>query len=173
MTGLARVNLTLAALVTLLALVALFGPDPAGERTLETLTPLNPEKLERIRIHRSGDEPISFEHRADGWQMTAPFRLTADQKKLAALAHIAAAPSHRSFPAGETDLSELGLAPAPLRLELDGLTLEIGGTEPIGRHRYVRLGDRVHLIDDRFQHHLLAPAETLLESSPEAASPGN
>ena len=73
-------------------------------------------------------------------------------------------PSHRRFTAAEAELAELGLDPAPVRLELDGELLEIGGTEPIRRLRYVRIGEWIHLTDDLFLHHLLAAPEAFLQA---------
>ena len=164
--GLARVNLALAGVVALLALAALYGPEPGDTLAEAPLTVLDPGKIRQIRIDRRGRDPIAFERDADGWGMTAPYRIAANGDKLQALARIASTPSHRSFPAGQADLAELGLAPASLHLELDGLTLEIGGTEPIRRRRYVRLEGRIHLIADLFQHHLLAAAAAFVAPTP-------
>ncbi len=164
--GLARVNLALAGVVALLALAALYGSDPARESAPEPLTGLNPEAGRQIRIDRGADDALRFERNAEDWGMTVPYRIAANRDKLQALARIASTPSHRSFPAGQTDLAELGLAPAPLHLELNGLTLEVGGTEPIRRRRYVRLEGQIHLIDDLFQHHLLAAFEAFVAPTP-------
>ena len=164
--GLARVNLALAGVVTLLALATLYGPEPGDTLAEAPLTELDPGKIRQIRIDRRGRDPIAFERDADGWGMTAPYRIAANGDKLQALARIASTPSHRGFPVGQADLAELGLAPASLHLELDGLVLEIGGTEPIQRRRYVRLEGRIHLIDDLFQHHLLAGAEAFVDPHP-------
>ena len=37
--------------------------------------------------------------------------------------------------------------------------LSFGDLDPIGQHRYVAIGEQVHLIGDGFQHHLIAGAE--------------
>ena len=164
--GLARVNLTLAGVVALLALAVLYGLEPGDPLSEAPLTGLEPSKIRQIRIDRRSRDPIVFERDAEGWGMTAPYRIAANRDKLQAVARIAATPSHRSFPAGQADLAELGLAPASLHLELDGLVLEIGSTEPIQRRRYVQLEGRIHLIDDLFQHHLLAAAEAFVALTP-------
>lgn len=164
--GLPRVNLVLAGVVALLALTVLFAPDPARESEPGPLTALDPETLPRIHIHRGSDDTLAFRRTADGWRMTDPYGIAADRGRLQALARLASTPSRRSFPAAGVDLAELGLAPAPLHLELDGLTLEIGGTEPIRGRRYLLLEGRIHLIDDRFQHHLLAAATAFVDRHP-------
>jgi len=163
-----RVNLALAALVALLVLVVLFAPDPERDLPPEPgpLTGLNPESLQEIRIHRNPGQTLVFRREHGRWRMTAPFAISAHQDRLQALSRIAATPSHRSFPADQANLAELGLTPAPLGLQLNGLTLEIGGTEPIRRRRYVLLDGHVHLIDDLFQHHLLAAAADLVDFHP-------
>ncbi len=166
MTGLTPTNLALAGVVALLVLVAVFGPDPTRESAPEPLTKLDPAVVRHIRIDRNTDGALAFQRGAEGWRMSEPYRIAANGDKLQALARIASAPSRRSFPAGQTDLAEFGLAPAPLRLELDDVILEIGGTEPIRRRRYLRLEGRIHLIDDLFLHHLLAPAEVFVDPRP-------
>ncbi|MEJ2694895.1 MAG: hypothetical protein P8166_18235 [Candidatus Thiodiazotropha sp.] len=80
--------------------------------------------------------------------------------QLLAICHTA---SLERFPT-PADTSPFGLAPAPIQLRLDGLTLDIGGTEPVNGWRYVRIGDQIHLIADGFYHHLTAAPAEWLES---------
>ncbi len=166
MIRLSRVNLALMGVVAVLALAVAFGPDPAREKAPAQLTGLDPESLRSIRIDRGGDGTLGFERDSGGWDMIAPYRIAAKGDKLQALARIASTPSHRSFPTAQTEIAELGLATASLRLKLNDLTLEIGGTEPIRHRRYVQLEGRIHLIDDLFQHHLLAAPEAFVASTP-------
>ncbi len=133
-------------------------PGPDHEETQTPLTPLDPVSIQRIRLQRMG-ETLEFTRSSTGWR-TGQGR--ADDDRLSALTRIARGPSLRHFNVNEASAQELGLAPPQLVLELDGLRLEFGATEPIRQRRYVRIGDTVHLIEDRHQRQLLAPAASYL-----------
>lgn len=137
---------------------------PDKDLAVTRLTGLDPASLRHVRIDRGDGDVLAFERNPTGWHMTMPYSGSADMDKLHAIARIAAAPSRRRFAMQDTDPAELGFSPAPVRLQLDDELLEIGGTEPIRRRRYVRIGEWVHLIDDLFQHHLLAVPETFVQS---------
>jgi len=158
---LARINLLLALLVAglVLAVILLDAPGP-GDTSL--LTGHAPAEVRHIRIERRGRDTLAFVRDDDGWRMTAPGAAPAIADRLDAIARILSAASRRSFPAAEADLQELGLAPARLSLWLDRIRLDIGGTDPINHRRYLLIGDRVHLIDDLYQHHLAGPADAFI-----------
>jgi hypothetical protein len=162
---LSRINLLLGAVVALLAVIASFTLMPDKDLAVTPLTGLDPASVRHVRIDRGDGDVLEFKRRPTGWHMTLPYSRSADTGKLHAVARIAAAPSRRRFPAAGTDPTELGFSPPPIRLKLDGELLEIGGTEPIRRRRYVRIGDWIHLIDDLFQHHLLAAPEAFIPSA--------
>jgi hypothetical protein len=152
-----RINLLLGALLGLLGLLAFSGLWQAPTAH-PPLTGLNPAQLQSLRISQGVERRLAFQRQGDGWRMLEPFPGKANARKLNDLARIAQAPSLRRFDLAQADSAELGFADPPLRLELDSLTLEFGGIEPIRMRRYVRIGQQVHLIEDRFQHHLLADA---------------
>ncbi len=137
---------------------------PDKDLAMTRLTGLDPVSLRHVRIDRGDGDVLVFERNPTGWHMTMPYNGSADMDKLHAIAAIAAAPSRRRFAMQDTVPAELGFSPPPVRLQLNNELLEIGGTEPIWRRRYVRIGEWVHLIDDLFQHHLLAPPEAFMQS---------
>jgi hypothetical protein len=152
-----RVNLVLLGVTTLLALAVWLGDPqlPGGP-----ITHLDPAVVHVLRIEERGGRVLSFRRGPGGWHRDAPGGGPADGPDLDALAELAAAPSRRSFPVAGADLAALGLAPARLCIILDQVTLELGGSEPIEGRRYVRVGQRIHLVDGRFQQPLgmlLAP----------------
>jgi len=161
---LSRINLLLGATVLLMAVFAGFSLIPDETSAVTRLTKQDPRSLRHIRIDRGDGNVLAFERNLTGWRMTIPYNRIANPDKLHAVVRIAAAPSHRRFAVEDTDPAELGFSPPPVHLQLDGELLEIGGTEPIRRRRYVRIGEWVHLIDDLFQHHLLAVPETFVQS---------
>lgn len=162
MTPGARLNLGLALLVAVLGGLVLWGTWRQQGPATPPLTGLDPSRIQHVRLHRD-DLSLSFTRTPRGWRSDGR---NADGAKLEALCRLAAAPSLRRFPAELADPAELGLAPPALVLELDDLSLEFGATEPIRQRRYVRHGDTVHLIDDRHQHLLLAPADVLVPGVP-------
>jgi hypothetical protein len=123
----------------------------------QTLAGIDPADLRLIAIERTGEPRIQLERTPDGWQMREPLVVDADPGRIDQLLGILAAPVQRSFPASSAALAELGLEPVKLTLRLDGLTLGFGGLDPVEQRRYVAADGLVHLIDDRFQHLLIAP----------------
>jgi hypothetical protein len=166
------VNLFL--LVLAVGLAALIQLTEHGETQAGRLTPLEPDTIEQVRLERADADPIILRRSETGWQMTSPYPVTADPAQLHRLLPIAAAANQRSIPIAGVDLTELGLDPPLVRLWLDDVLLEIGGTEPIAALRYVRVGDLIHLIDDRFIGRLLAPPEDYIGKTllPPDFSPG-
>ena len=166
------VNLGL--LVLALALAALIQLTERGEIQAARLTPLEPDAIEHIRLERADADPLILRRSEIGWQMTNPYQVAADPAQMRRLLPIAAAEDVRSLPVAGVDLTELGLDPPLVRLWLDDVLLEIGGTEPIAEYRYVRIGDLIHLIDDRFIGRLLATPEEYIGKTllPPDFSPG-
>jgi hypothetical protein len=113
--------------------------------------------LRRIEIERSGEPRIVLERDATGWRMREPLAVDADAGRIDQLIGLLDAPVYRSFPAQSVTLADLGLDPIKTTLRFDGLTLAFGGTDPIDQHRYVAADGLIHLIDDRYQHLLIAP----------------
>jgi hypothetical protein len=135
---------------------------------------LVPGVVEQVRLERGDADRLVLQRSETGWRMTSPYQVAADPAQLRRLLPIADAETLRSLPTADVDLGELGLDPPLARLWLDDLLLEIGGTEPIAGHRYVRIGDLVHLIADRFIGRLLAPPEDYIGQTllPPDFSPG-
>lgn len=165
-------NLTLALLLALLWGLATW--ELAHEQRASRLTYLYAEQVQRITLHR-GDEPRLLLVRGEqGWKMQEPWRAPADAAQIARLLAITAAPSQRTLPAAAADLAALGLLAPRWRLLLDGLELRLGDQAPPGGQRYVQVGDLIHLIEDRFQPQLVAPATAYLGRTllPPGFSPG-
>jgi hypothetical protein len=53
-------------------------------------------------------------------------------------------------PASDFDLAKIGLAPPKAVLDLDGQTLEFGETSVTGPQHYVRVGQRIALVSERY-----------------------
>jgi len=151
-------------LVNLILLLLVVVLGAAAQRELERpergpiLTDLDPGTISAVVIERLGAARIRLQRTSEGWRLLEPLEGAADGERVARLLRIAAAPVRRVLPS-DAEPQALGLEPPRLTLTLDGLELRIGDTEPLAQRRYVAVGDRVSLIDDRHYHHLIAPAQ--------------
>lgn len=158
------VNLGLLAVALLLGLG--MQRELTGERNRPVLAGIDPADLTVVEVLRDGEPTVRLERDPNGWRMRAPVNADADTRHMEKLLAILAAPVHRTFPAKSADLEQLALAPAKVRLQLDALTLSFGGLDPISQRRYVAAEGLVHLIDDRFQHLLIAPPIDYVSKAP-------
>lgn len=150
------VNLLLVILVIGLGSLMRWDLDQAQREA--RLTALLPENITEVTIERTGEPAIRLARYQEGWRMESPYPVSADAGRIDQLTGIAKTQVFRSMP--KTAGSErLGLNTDSPRLTLDGVVLRFGDVDPIGQHRYVAVGEQVHLIGDGFQHHLLARAE--------------
>lgn len=163
MTRQARVNLALALLAAGLALFVWLDQRPPAQAPA-AITGLDPKRIQRVRILRP-DAEILLQRATDGWRMEKPQEAPADGAQVEALLAIAAAYSLERIPAPADRLAEFGLAPPSVTLDLDQLRIEVGGTQPVSHQRYLRIGDTIHLINDRFPLLLQAPAERYLRGA--------
>ncbi len=151
-----RTNLILLTVACLLGAV-IWQAQPPG---FSPLTPLDPASIELIDISDLSGRHIHLQKAAGRWLAEgAP----ANQERIRQLLGICATPSLESFAAPQ-DLAPFGLDPAPIRLQLNGLTLDFGNTDPVNGWRYVHFEQQVHLIADGYYHHLTAPPAAWLAS---------
>jgi hypothetical protein len=172
MSSLTRLNSILLLLAAILAGLAWWGEQPADTEEMPRLTPLSPGRLTRIRIERPGHKPLRLQRRNGGWWLQEPIQVRAHDFRVRALAAIAETRSHGDYPLD--DPARFGLDQPMARLWLDGTEIVFGGTDSIHHRRYVAVGGRLHLIDDRFFQHIkagpagfasleLLPGETRIE----------
>ncbi len=154
-------TLGLAAVVLLLALAAWLLPERSPPRETVPLTTLKPGMIDSIRISNHRGEFL-LERRATGWVMSQPYNVAANEFLIHKLLQITQADSLERFPVPTGRLVEFGLEPPQAVLDLGPVHMEMGGTDPINHRRYLRIGDTLHLIQDRFPHHLLAGAEAFV-----------
>lgn len=148
------INLVLLVVVAALGLTVWLAPE---ERPAEPppLTALDPSGIKLVRLHNRHGE-LELRKGETGWEMAVPYRVAANAPRIELLLGITAAKSLRQFPLPDDRLAEFGLNPPLATLELDQTRIEVGGTDPLQHRRYLRIGDTLHLINDRFPQHLLA-----------------
>lgn len=143
-------NLALLGAVAVLILAVYFLPAGKREPSVPYLTRLKPEGITRVQISHKGGPEIVLIKRDGHWRLTAPIRAAANRFLIESLLGIARADSYSRFPARGKNLREFGLHEPPVRLRLNGLEIDFGGSEPLNGRRYVRVGPMVHVIPDYY-----------------------
>ncbi|HUH30816.1 MAG TPA: hypothetical protein VLZ55_05570 [Rhodanobacter sp.] len=143
-----RVGVFLAVLV-LLALAAWQWQHDARNATGSVLT-LAPERITHIALTIGATPAMHYAKRDGHWWRVDGTPVPADDGRLAELANTAAAPVMSWRAASDFDPAKIGLHPPQAILSLDGQTLEFGATVVTGAQRYVRVGQRMALVPERF-----------------------
>lgn len=145
------INLLLLVAIVILGVVARFEPGIEAPQENPAITPVPLADVHRIHINRPVREDLVLTRQADGqWQLEGNPPLPADDFKVRALARLAEQKPVRSYPATDMDLAALQLDPPYATAILNDTAVEFGNLEPIDNLRYVRVGDRVHLVPDRY-----------------------
>ena len=146
------------------ALGAAVYAELAREQALapQPLTVLDPSTVQRIEIRCSACQTRRFEHAGDGWRMLEPYTKPANTEAVARLLAVVRAPVRTRAPLADYDAAKLGLAPPQFTLRYDDVTIEIGNEDPIEHDRYVRIGNELLRVPDRFSARLLESPESEL-----------
>jgi hypothetical protein len=157
----ALLNLWLA--VALMALVWVVWQEPghAPKPAAVKLTELAPAAIDKIVISNHNGS-ISFLKQDGAWQMVTPIKIAANPVRIDSLMELAQAESVSRFAAKGRDLAQYGLDKPAIQVRFNDTELLVGGVTPVGQQRYVKLGDTIHLIADRFQFDLTADASAFV-----------
>jgi hypothetical protein len=145
-------NLALLSLVIILGALAYF--EPGGKKVEQQLPllALTQPQVMRIQILARNNPPVQLERTSDGWMITAPIRVAASDYRVNNMLQLLGATSYSFFPVAEHPLSGFGLEHPAGRIVFNDQAIEFGDTEPLNNHRYVRVGEQIHLIDDRYYY---------------------
>ena len=99
-------NLTLAVVIIVLALLVIFEPGKDKAPELPKLTSLLADKIQHVTIERVGRDTLVFEKQGDLWRITQPLQLRANEFRVAAVANAAQASSYARFPQAGRDLKQ-------------------------------------------------------------------
>ncbi|MCP3672386.1 MAG: DUF4340 domain-containing protein [Gammaproteobacteria bacterium] len=128
------------------------------------LTSLQPDQINQITLNNNTGPSLVLERRHGVWMMTSPYQAPGKNSRIQRLLEITRSISLSHFQTPQ-DLSGYGLAPPQATLTLNQTRIEMGSTHPMNQRRYLRVGDQIHLINDRFPHHLQARAEDFISHS--------
>ena len=145
----------------------------ARERRLlpQPLTQIDPTSARRLEIRCAAVcRSRRFERRADGWRMLEPYDQPASAEAIAHLFAVTHAPMRTRLESHGHDPAKLGLAPPLVTLIVDDIEIAVGDEDPIEHDRYVRVGDVLARVPDRFSARLFEAPEGEL-ADPGAATP--
>lgn len=157
-----RINLLLLGLVAVLGTAAYWQVNSEVAGFEPPLSALKTEQIRNVTVSCLQCVARRFE-RVDGqWMMQEPYTFPADDAQVKRLVAIATSPvrSRRAF--ASLDAKKIGLDPALISLDLDAEHFDIGTTDAFNGDRYVRVGDTIAMVPDRFSPFLVAaPASEL------------
>jgi hypothetical protein len=131
------------------------------------ITTIDLDSVHQLRIDCSSQcRSRSFERTASGWQMLEPYAQPASNEAVAHLLAVAHAPARVRLNLRDYDLGKLGLQPPLLTLQLDDAVIALGDEDPLEHDRYMRVGDALLRVPDRFSARLLEAPENELATPP-------
>jgi hypothetical protein len=128
------------------------------------LSRLDPASVRMIRVECLYCVARRFERVGEHWQMREPYDLPANDAQVERLLAIANSAVRSRRPLGDLDAGKIGLDPPLMRLQLDGLHLDFGTNDALDGDRYVRVGDSIAMVPDRFSPFLAAAPASELDS---------
>ena len=143
-------NIALFLIVVLLA-VYIYESDQQQQASSksELLTQLSADEVTQINI-RHNQRHIELKREHGKWRMQQPINVTANSFRIDTLLKLLNTVSHAAYPATDLDQDKYGLSEASTSISFNDISIEFGIVNPINNHRYVRINNTVHLIDDNF-----------------------
>ncbi|MGA9334948.1 MAG: hypothetical protein WBV39_11780 [Rudaea sp.] len=157
-------NLLLLAILTAVIGAAVYAQIHHEQEQLRTrrLSEIDAAGISHVSVSCMDCRTRRFERNGDGWRMLEPFVLPASTVAVKRLIAVARSPVHEWLSMRDHDPTKLGLAPPRITLTLDGTIIKIGNEDPIDHDRYVRIGDKLARVPDRFSARLLESPQSEL-----------
>ena len=150
-------NVWLAVALLVLVWVVWQEPGHAPKPAEIKLTALSPAAIDKLVItNHTGT--ITLGKQDGAWRLSRPVAIAANGVRVDDLLEVVQARSLEQFPAAGRDLNEYGLAKPAVRLRLNDTEILFGGVTPVDQQRYVKVGDTIHLISDRYMFELMGGA---------------
>ena len=166
-------DITLLALIGLLAAIAYFQPGIEKPKPVPALTTLQPDEVRRMELVYPDERRVVLVREGDQWWLSQPVRMPADRFRAETLVNLVQATSLAQYPVARVDLAKFKLDKPLLEVRFNDLEVAFGDTEPLQSRRYVRVGDAVHLITDQLYSFLNAKPTDLVSHAllPEGVRP--
>lgn len=157
-------NLALLLAVLLLGWLALTKTDDQ-QQAFTPLSSIDPLTIKQLRIEHENQPVILLEKVASQWHMRAPYMTLANNMHINKLLSLLETPTHAQFSI-DRDLTQYGLDKPRVHMIMNNeLRISFGNTEPLGKRRYVRVNDQVHVIGDSPFAQLTAAASLLVDTA--------
>lgn len=156
-------NLALALLVGILALVALYKPGGRQEPPGTPLTALKAEAVERVRIVRTGQPETRIEKQGDTWRLVAPRAARANRFRMGDFTGLAEARASAHFAAG-ADLKQYGLDRPLATVFLNDVEIRFGALHPLASEVYVLHDGEVKLLPAALLRAATVPLDDLFDA---------
>jgi len=158
------VNVLLLLFVITLVVTVYFskGSDP---HAIDKLTEIDPGSITNISIKHKG-RTISLVKSANHWRLTEPVSIAANDFRVESVLKLLTTPGHFSYEENNLSLENFGLDNSKTIITFNNISLAFGIINPLNNLRYVKIDNKVHLIDDFFYPLLSSQIGTLVSLSP-------
>lgn len=161
-------NLVLLIIILLLISIVLFEPGKDKAVTPPTLTSLNVDEINHIKIQRQSadinEKELEFNKTSEGWSMNKPFQLSANNFRIESILKLLATVSLSQNNLESLNSKTFGLTNPSITITFNkNTTIEFGHNKSLKNHRYVKIGSTLHMIADTFYYQLTAKSESYID----------
>lgn len=149
-------NVALALLVGVLALVVVYQPGKKPPPDEPPLADLKPADIDHIQLLRSDQANVDLVRKNGHWWMTSPYSIPANEARVREILGIPAMQVHSHVAGSGKDRSRFGLAKPQVRVRLGNHEFAFGDTNPLTLQRYVGYVGQVYLVTDTIYSQLIA-----------------
>lgn len=142
------VNLGLLLLVAALGYLVFTSNDKDSDAA-RVLTNIKAESINTITI-RHNNRVTNIEKTNGHWQITSPVNIAANDFRIGTILKLLSTASYADYAADSLEPGKYKLEPADTSITFNKLQIDFGMINPINNYRYVKVNNRIHLIDD---HH--------------------
>ena len=139
-------------------------PDTV-ETNAPKLSSLAFNAVHNIQIQRNEKNTISLIKQGDSWQIDHPIQAKANDVKVKLLLSVLNSTIYSQTKITEfIDLSQFNLEPPAFSLYLNDQRFDLGDIESLTKHRYLRYGNTVYLVDDTIAPLLNSSINSFIEN---------
>lgn len=149
-------NLGLAVVVAVLALVVVYQPGKKPPPEEPPLANLKPAEVDHIQLLRRDQANVDLVRKHGHWRMTSPYSVPANQARVREILDIPATRIQSHVAGSGHDKNRFGLAKPKVRVRLGDHEFDFGDTNPLTLQRYVGYAGQVYLINDSVYSELIA-----------------
>jgi len=139
-------------------------PDNPDRKEDVILTDLDPLAVKTITILRANSEDITFRKEGNTWMMQSPYTLPANPLRIHTMLGLLQAHSYTRLDQDELELQRFALDKPVVAVRFNDTQIDFGDSSPLGKQRYVHVGNTVHLVNDSLYEQLQTSATFFLSN---------